>query len=380
MSNRKQIPFNRYEFGEAEYEYIRDAVARGHISGDGHYSRLCEDKISSITQSSSCLLTTSCTHALEMVALLLDICPGDEVVLPSYTFASTATAFAMRGAILKFVDIRKDTLNIDEKCVMDVISDKTKAIVAVHYAGVGCEMNALSALAKQSCAHLIEDNAHGLFGRFNSKPLGSFGTFSTFSFHETKNISCGEGGALVINDDSFLERAEIIREKGTNRRGFRRGLVDKYNWVDIGSSYVQSEILSSILWAQLERAEAVQNARMKIWTSYASHLENWASANGVKLPSIPELCSHPAHLFYLLMPDANSRDRFLSHSRNYGILSVFHYLPLHLSPFGMKYGFDSQSLPITEQVSSRLVRLPLYHALKESEVNRVIDMVLAFKP
>lgn len=374
----KPIPYNRVEFGESEYRYIADAVARGHISGDGFYTAKCQELLAEISGVECCLLTTSCTHALEMSALLLDIGPGDEVVLPSFTFVSTANAFALRGARLRFVDIRPDTLNVDEKWLDDAVGQATRAVVVVHYAGVGCDMDAITRTCSESGAALIEDNAHGLFGAFRSRPLGSFGAFATLSFHETKNVSCGEGGALLINDESYVERAEILREKGTNRKQFFRGQVNKYTWQDIGSSYVQSELLAAVLWAQLERRDSSQAARMRIWNQYATRLADWADENDIVLPVVPDECRHPAHLFYMLFPEGSVRDGFIQHSRAADILSVFHYVPLHLSPMGRRMGYSAGDLPVTESTSERLVRLPLFAAMTVEELERVIDMVTAF--
>jgi dTDP-4-amino-4,6-dideoxygalactose transaminase len=325
------------------------------------------------------LLTTSGTHALEIAALLLDLKPGDEVILPAFTFPSVANAFVLRGARPVFADIRADTMNLDETLVSELISDATRVIVPVHYAGVGCEMDRIGPLAARHGISLVEDNAHGLFGRYRGKPLGSFGRLAAQSFHETKNFSCGEGGALVINDLDLLERAEIIREKGTNRKKFFRGQVDKYTWVDTGSSYLPSDILAAILYAQLEVRNAIQAARKKLWLRYQENLAEWAANNRVQIPFVPPYCEQTYHIFYLLMPDLETRSAFIEYLKNRRILSVFHYAPLHLSRMGQKFGGFRGQCPVAERVSERLVRLPLYSGLTETDQSRIIEAILGFE-
>jgi len=324
------------------------------------------------------LLTTACTHALEMAALLLDIKEGDEVIVPSFTFVSTANAFVLRGAKPVFVDIRPDTLGMDESQIERLITPRTRAIVPVHYAGVACEMDAISSMASQRGIAVIEDNAHGLFGRYKGRLLGTFGALATQSFHETKNISCGEGGALLINDPELIRRAEIIREKGTDRARFHRGQVDKYTWVDVGSSYVQSDILAAHLLAQLEARDEIQSARRRTWSTYYERLDDWASANGVKLPLTPPHRDQPYHMFYLILPTYAARHELIARLRRRGILAVFHYVPLHSSPMGRR--FDAAHCPVTDRISDTLVRLPFYNTLTDHEQTRVIDEITSFHP
>jgi dTDP-4-amino-4,6-dideoxygalactose transaminase len=323
-------------------------------------------------------LTTSCTHALEMAALLLDLQPGDEVICPAFTFVSTVNAVALRGARPVFVDIRSDTLNLDERLIEAAVTPKTRAILVVHYAGVACEMDAIVAIAERHGLAVVEDNAHGLFGRYRGRPLGSFGILSTLSFHETKNLTCGEGGALVVNDPRLVGRAEILREKGTNRARFYRGQVDKYTWMDVGSSYLPSDLLAAYLWAQLEAREQIQARRQAIWARYAAALAPWAAANGARLPMVPAHCEHPAHLFYVLLPSLDARQAFIAHLKARQILAVFHYQPLHGSERGQRLGGRPGQCPVTEDVADRLVRLPFYLALDEAAQARVIECVTAF--
>lgn len=355
------IPFNRPSVVGRELDYVADAIARGHLSGDGFYTKQCHRLLEEITGARKALLTTSCTHALEMAALLLDIAPGDEVILPSFTFVSTANAFVLRGARPVFVDIRPDTLNLDERLLERLITPRTKAVVVVHYAGVACEMDAILEISRRHGIPVVEDNAHGLFGGYKGRPLGSLGAFATLSFHETKNVTCGEGGALLINDERFIERAEIVREKGTDRSRFFRGQVDKYGWVDAGSSYLPSELNAAFLLGQLEQRERVQATRSRIWNLYRDALKGWAQELQVALPTVPGDCQHAWHIFYLLMRDLEQRQRFLQHLRDGGVLGLFHYLPLHLSPMGRRCGGEPPvSLPVTEATSDRLVRIPLF--------------------
>jgi len=375
-----QIPFNKPALLGQEFDYMRQAIERGKISGDGHFSHLCEESLKSIIGASRVLLTTSCTHALEMAALLLDIQPGDEVMLPSFTFVSTANAFVLRGARPVFIDSRPDTLNLDENQIEARLTPRTKAIIPVHYAGVGCAMDRIVEIANSRGIYVVEDNAHGLFGRYRGRPLGSFGNLATQSFHETKNISCGEGGGLVINDPRFSFRAEILREKGTNRASFFRGQVDKYTWVDVGSSYVPSDILAAFLYAQLQAASQIQEARRALWRRYHRELADWALSLDVRLPIIPAECEQAYHMYYLLMPSLEARQAFIRHLGERGILAVFHYLPLHLAPMGQKFGGRPGDCPVAESLSERLVRLPFYFNLTAGEQERVIDAVLSFQP
>ena len=357
------IPFNKLSFLGNELEYIQEAICASHTSGDGKFSDKCISLIEDELKIHKALLTTSCTHALEMSAILLNIQPGDEVIVPSFTFVSTINAFVLRGAKPVFIDIRSDTLNMDENHLEGLITNKTKAIIPVHYAGVGCEMDTIMRIANNYGIPVIEDNAHGLFGKYKGEFLGTFGTFSAQSFHETKNFSCGEGGALIINDKNYIERAEIIREKGTNRSIFLKSDIDKYSWVDIGSSYLPSDILAAVLYAQLEKRDLIQLKRKNIWDYYFSQLEKWAHKNDIGLPFIPEYCSQSFHMFYLLMPSNTERNLFIQHLKNFGIKAQFHYLPLHLSRMGKRFGGQSGDCPTTEDISDRIVRLPFYNDL-----------------
>ncbi len=372
------IPFNRPCLEGNEQDYILQAIAKGHISGDGTFTRQCHTYLEQALGVPKVLLTTSCTHALEMAALILAIQPGDEVIVPDFTFVSTINAFVLRGARPVFIDIRPDTLNMDETQLEALITPRTRAILPVHYAGVGCEMDAIQAVADQHGIAIVEDNAHGLFGKYKGKFLGTFGCMATQSFHETKNFQCGEGGALLINDMSYAERAEIIREKGTNRSRFFRGQVDKYTWVDIGSSYLPSDLLAAFLYAQFEAREAIQAKRQMIWKRYWETLQDWATRQDVRLPIIPDHCDQSYHMFYLLMPSLEARQALISHLKQHDILAVFHYLPLHLSDMGQRFGGKPGQCPVTEDVSDRLLRLPFYNCLTESDQRRVIDAVCEF--
>ena len=354
------------------------ALSAGHISGNGAFTKRAEAELEAILGAPRILLTTSCTDALEMAAILLDVGPGDEVVMPSFTFVSTANAFALRGARPVFADIREETLNLDEACLAKVTSERTRVVVPVHYGGVGCEMDAIMEIAGQAGASVVEDNAHGLFGRYRDRALGTLGRLATQSFHETKNITCGEGGALVINDESLVERAEIIREKGTNRARFLRGQVDKYTWTDLGSSFLPSDLLAAVLCGQLEQRESIQARRKTIWERYRDGLSGWASAQGARLPVVPAEREQTYHLFYLLLPSEEARDRLIAHLRSRRILAVFHYVPLHLSPMGRRYGGKEGDCPVTERLSGRLLRLPFYNQLEVSDQERVIEAVLDF--
>jgi dTDP-4-amino-4,6-dideoxygalactose transaminase len=370
-----RIPFNKPTLVGRELEYIAQAVAQGHLSGDGYFTRKCHETLEGALGVAKALLTTSCTHALEMAALLLDIEPGDEVIVPAFTFVSGVNAFVLRGARPVFIDIRPDTLNLDESQLERRITPHTRAIALVHYAGVGCEMDSILATAERHGLAVVEDNAHGLFGKYRGGLLGTFGSLATQSFHETKNISCGEGGALLINDPQYVERAEIIREKGTNRSRFFRGQVDKYTWVDLGSSYLPSEILAAVLCAQLEARDRIQAERRRIWEYYARHLGDWAEANSVRLPTVPAHCEQPYHMFYLLMPSLEHRQRLIQHLKARDILSVFHYLPLHLSDMGRRFGGKAGDCPVTEDISDRLVRLPFYYELTEADQETVVQSI-----
>ena len=377
MSSHR-IPFNRPSIVGRELEYVRAAIEGGHSAGDGPLTGRCSETLSSWLGGSRVLLTTSCTHALEMCALLLGIKEGDEVIVPSFAFVTSAGAFALHGAKPVFVDIRPDTLNLDENQLREKINERTRAIVVLHYAGVACEMDTIQAISRETGVPIVEDNAHGLLGTYRGEPLGSFGCLATQSFHETKNFICGEGGALVVNRPDWVERAEILREKGTDRSRFLRGQVDKYTWVDVGSSYLPSEILAAFLLAQLEAREEIQTRRTEIWQCYASEIRDWADAQGVGLPQIPEHCSHPAHLFYMILPSERSRARLIEHLAAEGILGVFHYQSLHLSEMGRKFGGRPGQCPVSERVSDRLLRLPLYCGLTEAEQADVIERVLSF--
>jgi dTDP-4-amino-4,6-dideoxygalactose transaminase len=374
------IPFNRPVTSTSAHSHLARAVCGGHHSGDGAYTKLCHRLLEARLPGSKALLTTSCTHALEMAALLLNIEAGDEVIAPSFTFVSTVNAFALRGARIVFGDIRDDTLNLDERCLESLISPRTKAIVPVHYAGVGCEMDAIMAIANGHGIPVVEDNAHGLFGSYRGQALGTFGAVATQSFHETKNISCGEGGALMINDPSLIERAEIIREKGTNRSRFFRGQVDKYSWVDLGSSFLPSDLLAAVLCGNLESADEIQARRHSIWATYDCELGAWADRHGIRRPFTPPHCEHPAHMYYLRFRTLDDRTAFIAHLADSSVKAVFHYLPLHVSEFGERYGCRSGSCPITERTSDELVRLPLFFDLSDEELTRVIEACLAFTP
>ena len=377
--NTYRIPFNKASLAGNEFHYISESIESGHISGDGVFTRKCHALLEQMLGVPKVLLTTSCTDALDMAAILLDIQPGDQVIIPSFTFVSTVNAFVLRGARPVFADIRPDTLNLDEQQLERLITPHTKAIALVHYAGVGCEMDAILEIARRHKVAVVEDNAHGLFGKYKGKYLGTFGCMATQSFHETKNLTCGEGGALLINDPQYIERAEIIREKGTNRSRFFRGQVDKYTWVDIGSSYLPSDILAAFLFAQLEAREQIQARRRRIWEYYYEHLQGWAQDHGVRLPIVPAHCEQPYHLFYLLMPSLEQRQSLIAHLKSQSILAVFHYLPLHLSEMGRRLGGKVGDCPVTEYVSDRLLRLPFYNSLIESDQASVMAHLLDFR-
>jgi len=378
LNSAIHIPFNRPCLTGNEMRYIAEAVERGHISGDGHYTKLCHALLERESGASKVLLTTSCTHALEMSALLLGIQPGDEVICPSFTFVSTINAFVLRGARPVFVDVRADTFNLDESLLEAAITPRTKAILLVHYGGVACNMDVIVPIAARHGIPLVEDNAHGLFARYKGQRLGTFGVMATQSFHETKNFHCGEGGALLINDMQYAERAEIIREKGTNRSRFFRGQVDKYTWVDVGSSYLPSEILAAFLYAQLESRDEIQGKRQRIWQRYHDGLSAWADRYDVQLQAVPANCEQAYHVFALVMPSLETRQRLIAHLKAQGILSVFHYLPLHLSDMGRQYGGQPGDCPVTERLGDCLLRLPFYNDLSAADQDAVIAAMESF--
>lgn len=375
-----RIPFNRPTSVPEGGPAILRALDSGKLSGDGPFTKRCEAALERITGARRVLLTSSCTAALEMSAILLGGEAGGEVIVPSFTFVSTANAFATHGLRPVFADCRADTLNIDERGLERLITPRTRAIVAMHYGGVACDMEQILDIAGRHSLAVIEDNAHGLFGTYKGRALGTFGLVATQSFHETKNLTCGEGGAIVINDASLIERAEIAREKGTDRSRFFRGQVDKYTWVDVGSNYLCSELQAAALSAQLDRAAEIQAKRRAIWDRYNTDLREWAAANGVQMPVVPAPAEHPSHLFALLMPSAAARTQLIDHLRSQGILAVFHYVPLHLSPVGRRLGARPGDCPVAEDISERLVRLPFYTDLSADDQASVLDCVRSFVP
>ncbi len=371
------ITFNKpHETGD-EFRYIAEAIAAGHLSGDGRFTRLAQEWLERETGAHRVLLTHSCTAALEMSALLADVGPGDEIIMPSYTFVSTANAFVLRGATPVFVDVRPDTLNLDERRVAEAVTPRTKAIVAVHYAGVACEMDALAKIAADNRVILIEDAAQALGSTYRGKPLGAIGDLAAISFHETKNVISGEGGALLVRDDGeFSERAEIIREKGTNRTNFLRGNVDKYRWVDVGSSFLPSEIVAAFLWGQLGHAHDLLARRLSIWDGYHQRFAALEAAGFVRRPVIPAHVTHNAHMYYLLLDDASDRAAVLDRLRDLGVHAVFHYVPLHSSPAGERFGrTHGAALPVTDDISARLIRLPMHYALSDADLDAVAGAV-----
>jgi len=374
-----RIPYNRPCFEGKELVYIAKAIDSCHISGDGLFTERCQSLLQDLLAVPRVLLTTSCTHALEMAALLLDLQPGDEVIVPSFTFVSTANAFALHGGRPAFVDVRPDTLNLDENLLEALVTPRTRAIVPVHYAGIACEMDTILSIAERHGISVIEDNAHGFLGRYKGRYLGTLGSMAAQSFHETKNVMCGEGGALLLNDPAYILRAEIVRQKGTDRSRFLRGEVDKYTWVDVGSSYAPADILAAFLYAQLEARDHIQDHRRRIWTAYYNGLEKWARERGVILPTVPRTCQPTYHLFYLLMPSLEERQALIAHLRKQGILSVFHFQPLHISKMGQRFGGKPGDCPVAESVSDRLVRLPFYNQLTEEEQESVIQAVHDFR-
>lgn len=372
------IHFNQSFFWEKQIEYIREAIDDNKLSGDGVFTKCCDAWIEENTGTEKALLTTSCSTALEMAALLLDIKPGDEVIMPSYTFVSTANAFVMRGAEIVFVDIRPDTQNIDEKLIEDAITDKTKAIVPVHYAGVGCEMDEILRIAHAHNLKVVEDAAQGVMASYKGRALGSIGDFGCFSFHETKNYSMGEGGAILINNPDYVEMAEIVREKGTDRSRFLRGQVDKYSWVEKGSSYLPSELNAAYLMPQFELAEEINNNRLASWNLYYELLEPLRDKGLIELPCIPDECNHNAHMFYIKAKDIEERTKLIAHLRENDISAVFHYVPLHSSKAGQKYGRFHGEDKYTTKESERLLRLPMFYALKEEEVEKIVKTIVDF--
>ncbi|MEE1125132.1 MAG: dTDP-4-amino-4,6-dideoxygalactose transaminase [Acutalibacteraceae bacterium] len=374
----KRIPFNVPPYIGKEDEYIKKAIDSRKICGDGEFTRLCNSKLEELTGSKKALITTSGTSALEMSALLADIKEGDEVIMPSYTFVSTANAFVLRGAKIVFVDIRPDTMNIDERLIESAITSKTKAIVPVHYAGVACEMDTICEIAKKYNLVVIEDSAQGVMSYYKGRALGSIGEFGCYSFHETKNYSMGEGGAVLINREDLVERAEIIREKGTNRTKFFRGQVDKYTWVDIGSSYLQSELNCAYLYAQIENPDIINENRLKAWNKYYELLKPLQAEGYIELPFIPKECTHNAHMFYIKAKDLEERTRLIAFLKEKGVNAVFHYIPLHSSPAGKKFGIFNGEDKYTTKESERLLRLPMYYGIEENDVIYIAEKVREF--
>lgn len=368
------IPFNKPFINGKEIEYILEAHSRGHLAGDGLFTKHCHSWLEKHTGCIKALLTHSCTAALEMAAILINIQPGDEIIMPSYTFVSTANAFVLRGGVPVFVDIRPDTLNLDESKIEAAITPKTKAIVPVHYAGVGCEMDVIMAIAKQYGLFVVEDSAQGIMASYKGRRLGSIGHLAACSFHETKNIISGEGGALIINDPVFIEQAEVTREKGTNRSRFLRGQVDKYTWIGIGSSFLPSELTAAFLWAQMQEADTITQRRLMIWETYHTAFKDIEKSGKIRRPIVPDYCNHNAHMYYLLLPNHLKRIEFIAELKRKGFEALFHYVPLHSSPAGQKYGRSCGTLIHTNEMSERLIRLPLWLGLEEN-INEVIDTI-----
>lgn len=374
----EMINFNVPPYEPKAMDYIKECVENQKICGDGAYTRKCNEWIEERTGTAKCLLTTSCTHATEMAALLANIQPGDEVIMPSYTFVSTADAFVLRGAVPVFVDIRPDTMNIDENLIEAAVTEKTKAIVPVHYAGVSCEMDKIMEIAKKYNLKVIEDAAQGIMSSYKGKALGTIGDFGCFSFHETKNYSMGEGGALLIRDEKDVEEAEIIREKGTNRSKYFRGQIDKYTWVNFGSSYLPSDMNAAYLYAQLEKADEINDARLALWNRYYENLKPLSESGKIDLPTIPEGCVHNAHMFYIKAKDIKERTALIDYLKANGVLSVFHYIPLHTAPAGKKFGRFHGEDRYTTKESERLARLPMYYGLKEAQVDGICELIQKF--
>lgn len=373
-----RIPFNKPCLTGSELLYAAKAIILGHTGGDGAFSKSCHAVLEQTLGVPKALLTTSCTHALEMAAMLLDLQPGDEVIAPSFAFVSTVNAFVLRGARPVFADVRPDTMNIDERQIEALVTDRTRAIIPLHYAGVACEMDSILETARRHRLAVVEDNAHGLFASYRGKYLGSFGCVAAQSFHETKNIMCGEGGALLINDDRLIERAEILRDKGTNRKQFLRGEVDKYTWVDIGSSYPMSDILAAFLLAQLERRGDILCRRRAVWNYYDRHLAGWAEQNDVQQPAIPGHCEQSYHMYYLVMPAPEARDALIEHLKARSILSVFHYTALHSSCMGLRFGAKPEECPVATRISDCLLRLPFYNDLTEDDLGFIVKSIREF--
>lgn len=373
-----KIPFNKAVYLPEALEYVKDVVKSSKIAGDGKYTKLCSEWMENKFKAKKVLMTTSCTAALEMTAILLDIKEGDEIIMPSYTFVSTANAFVLRGAKIIFVDIRPDTMNIDDRKIENAITSRTKAIVVVHYAGVSCEMDSIMKISRKYDIPVVEDAAQGVMASYNGKALGTIGDLGCYSFHETKNYTMGEGGALVINNDKYIERAEILREKGTNRTRFYRGEIDKYSWVDIGSSFLPSEFNVSYLYGQLEKAEEINDNRLETWRTYNKAFNLLEKDKKVELPYIPYGCEHNAHMYYLKCTDVNERQNFIDYMKSKGVLCVFHYVPLHSSKAGIQFGKFSSEDKYTTKESERLVRLPMYYNLDKKDLNYIIDNVLYF--
>jgi dTDP-4-amino-4,6-dideoxygalactose transaminase len=378
VSSLALIPFNRPAVVGNELLNISQAIDKGHISGSGSFTLEAERLLSAVSGSENVLMTSSCTHALELAARVLNLGPGDEVIVPAYTFVSSASAFALTGAKPVFVDVDPLTLNLDSALVEEAITERTKAVCTVHYAGIAMDIDRLAELCRKSGIPLIEDNAHGLSGSFNGQLLGTFGALSTLSFHETKNITCGEGGALAINQRQLLDRAEILREKGTDRSKFLRGQVDKYTWVGLGSSWVASDMLAAFLVAQLESFETIQQSRTRTWNTYDAELRDWAAQNGVRLPHVPSNSKHPAHMFYLQFEDVDTRTAYISHLKKAGIMAVFHYQALNCSKVGIELGGVPGSCPVSEHAAQTLVRLPLFHDITDFERERIISASTSF--
>lgn len=372
------ITFNRAPYICKALKYVSDVIKSSQIAGDGKYTKLCSEWMENKFGAKKVLLTTSCTAALEMVAILLDIQPGDEVIMPSYTFVSTANAFVLHGAKIVFVDIRPDTMNIDENLIETAITDKTKAVVVVHYAGVGCEMDTIQEIANKYQIPVVEDAAQGVMATYKDQPLGTIGDLGCYSFHETKNYAMGEGGALVINNDKYIERAEIIREKGTNRARFFRSEVDKYSWVDIGSSFLPSEINAALLYGQLECAEEINADRLKSYQYYYEHLKDLEMENNLELAHVADDCKHNAHMFYVKLKDLEQREKFIRYMKGNGVYCVFHYVPLHSSEAGVKYGYFSGTDNYTTTESNRLVRLPMYYGLSLEDKETIVQVIFHY--
>lgn len=381
MTDRSEpIPFNRPFVAGPDVEHAVEAMRSTHQHGDGPFTRRATELLAEVSGSAHPLLTTSCTHALEMAALLLELGPGDEVVVPSFTFVSTAGAVALRGATPVFADVRPDTLNLDAEAFRAAVTPRTRAVFLVHYGGVACDMDAICDIAERHGIAIVEDNAHGLGARYRGRALGTFGALATQSFHDTKNVQCGEGGALLVNDPALVERAEVVREKGTNRSRFLRGQVDKYTWEDLGSSYLPSDVSAAFLLGQLESFAEIQSARHRVWDAYAEGLASWAAEHGVALQAVPDGVEHPAHVFPLLLPTSEDQDGLIARLRDRGVTAPFHYLPLHLSPAGRRYGRTSGDCAVTTDVSRRLVRLPLFAGMTSGQVERVLDEVTGYRP